>query len=302
VARVSGRLVVGRIVQRRVFLANALAFVVSAPAVPCAAAARIDEQLDRIAAASSGVLGVYARTLSPQASIALRADEVFPTASISKLVVLLALYRRAEREPALLDRIVVLERSDFVPGSDILDGYAIGSSITVRRLAAAMIEQSDNSASNVLIDLLGFATLQRTIAAVGMRRTKLVRHYADLRAIARHNENVTTPRDMGTLLYAIERGAHEGVTTVATPASCRAMIELMLRGDGRDKIAMGLPRARTLANKVGEMDDVRNDVGIVDPRGETPYVLAVLAKDLGDFSLGNLAIRHVAAAVDAVYR
>jgi len=288
-------------VQRRVFLASASAFVVSA-AVPRAVAAPLDRQLERIAAASSGVLGIYARTLGPQAAISLRADESFPTASISKLVVLLTLYRRAEREPALLDRIVVLQRSDFVPGSEVLDGYAIGSSITVRRLAAAMIEQSDNSASNVLIDLLGFATLQRTIAAVGMRRTRLVRHFADLRAIARHNENVTTPRDMGTLLYAIERGAHEGITTVATPASCRAMLELMLRGDGRDKIAMGLPRARALANKVGEMDNVRNDVGIVDPRGEAPYVLAVLVKDLDDFSLGNLAIRRVAAAVDAVYR
>jgi len=288
-------------VQRRVFLASASAFVVSA-AVPRAVAAPLDRQLERIAAASSGVLGIYARTLGPQAAISLRADESFPTASISKLVVLLTLYRRAEREPALLDRIVVLQRNDFVPGSEVLDGYAIGSSITVRRLAAAMIEQSDNSASNVLIDLLGFATLQRTIAAVGMRRTRLVRHFADLRAIARHNENVTTPRDMGTLLYAIERGAHEGITTVATPASCRAMLELMLRGDGRDKIAMGLPRARALANKVGEMDNVRNDVGIVDPRGEAPYVLAVLVKDLDDFSLGNLAIRRVAAAVDAVYR
>jgi len=288
-------------VQRRVFLASASAFVVSA-AVPRAVAAPLDRQLERIAAASSGVLGIYARTLGPQAAISLRADESFPTASISKLVVLLTLYRRAEREPALLDRIVVLQRSDFVPGSEVLDGYAIGSSITVRRLAAAMIEQSDNSASNVLIDLLGFATLQRTIAAVGMRRTRLVRHFADLRAIARHNENVTTPRDMGTLLYAIERGAHEGITTVATPASCRAMLELMLRGDGRDKIAMGLPRARALANKVGEMDNVRNDVGIVDPRGEAPYVLAVLVKDLDDFSLGNLAIRRVAAAVDAVSR
>lgn len=287
--------------QRRLFLASASAFVVSA-AVPRAVAAPIDRQLERIAAASSGVLGIYARTLGPQAAISLRADEIFPTASISKLVVLLTLYRRAEREPALLDRIVVLRRSDFVPGSEVLDGYAIGSSITVRRLAAAMIEQSDNSASNVLIDLLGFATLQRTIAAVGMRHTRLVRHFADLRAIARHNENVTTPRDMGTLVYAIERGAHEGITTVATPASCRAMIELMLRGDGRDKIAMGLPRARTLANKVGEMDNVRNDVGVVDPRGEAPYVLAVLAKELDDFSLGNLAIRRVAAAVDAVYR
>jgi beta-lactamase class A len=75
------------------------------------------------------------------------------------------------------------------------------------------------------------------------------------------------------------------------------MIEILLRQEDRDKIARGLPPGTPLANKTGEIDGVRNDIGIVDPFGEKPYVIAVLTKDLNDFSLGNIAIRRIAKAV-----
>jgi beta-lactamase class A len=106
---------------------------------------------------------------------------------------------------------------------------------------------------------------------------------------------------MGSLLYQIERGAHEAVYTVASPASCRAMIRIMLRQEDRDKIARGLPPGTPLANKTGEIDGVRNDIGIVDPFGEAPYVIAVLTKDLNDFSLGNIAIRRISKAVHTAF-
>jgi beta-lactamase class A len=102
---------------------------------------------------------------------------------------------------------------------------------------------------------------------------------------------------MGMLLYQIERGAHEALYTVASPASCHRMIDILLRQEDRDKIARGIPEGIPLANKTGEIDGVRNDVGIVDPYGDSPYVIAVLTKDLNDFSLGNIAIRRIAAAV-----
>ena len=107
---------------------------------------------------------------------------------------------------------------------------------------------------------------------------------------------------MGSLLYQIERGALEGVPTVASPASCRKMIDIMLHQEDRDKIVRGLPRGVPVANKTGEIDGVRNDVAIVDPYGEAPYVLAVLTKDLNDFSNGVIAIRRIAKAVDVAFR
>ncbi len=262
----------------------------------------LEDHIARLARSSSGTVGVFARKLTHGSQFGWNADDVFPTASISKILIMLAVFRRAEKYGReLFERRIELKLSDFVGGSEILDGYNPGNTITIDRLVRAMIEQSDNTASNVLIDYVGFAGVREAIAAAGLRHTQLKRHYMDVNAIMHHSENLTTARDMGSLLFQIERGAHEAIRTVASPASCRAMIDIMLRQEDRDKIARGLPRGTPLANKTGEIDGVRNDVGIVDPYGENPYVIAVLTKDLDDFSLGNIAIRKIASAINGAF-
>jgi len=257
----------------------------------------IDDAIERAARDSSGTVGVFARRLGMGTAVAYNADEIFPSASVIKLVVFVSLYQYSEKYPHVFDDTRVLERDDFVGGSEVLDAYNPGNTISIGTLARAMIEQSDNTASNVLISYLGFERIHATILSAGLQHTQLRRHFMDVNAIAHHSQNLTTARDMGTLLLAIERGAHEGVRTVASPKSCRDMIDVLLRQEDRDKIARGLPKGIPLANKTGEIDGVRNDVGIVDPYGESPYVIAVLTKDLNDFSLGNIAIRRIARAV-----
>ena len=283
--------------NRELFLGGALAAVV-AP-VRAGASPGLDDQLSRIAAESSGTVGVYARKLGGATPVVYNADVIFPAASVIKLVIFVSLFQYAESNPDVFSRRITLQYSDFVGGSEILDGYNIGSSISIDTLARAMIEQSDNTASNVLINFLGFDRIRTTIHQAGLAHTQLKRHFMDVNAIFHHSENLTTPRDMGMLVAQIERGAHEGIRTVASPRSCRKMIDILLRQEDHDKIARGLPKGIPLANKTGEIDGVRNDVGIIDPYGDKPYVLAVLTKDLNDFSLGNIAIRKIASAVNS---
>jgi beta-lactamase class A len=282
--------------NRNAFVAGSIAIVT----MPLGAnAAELDGQIASAAAASSGTVGVWARKLGSATTIAYNADERFPTASIIKVVILTSLFQLAETDDSLFDKNLTLKLSDFVGGSEILDSYNPGDQISIGKLARAMIEQSDNTASNVLITYLGFPRIADTIHRAGLTKTQLHRHFMDVNAIVHHSENLSTARDMGTLLYAIEKGAHEGVRTVASPASCRHMIDILLQQEDRDKIARGLPKGTPLANKTGEIDGVRNDIGIVDPYGEAPYILAILTKDLNDFSLGNIAIRRIASAVNA---
>jgi beta-lactamase class A len=291
-------------VNRRSFLSNAVgstsslslfSFAVGFPAR--ARASTLDDEIAAAASGSSGTVAVFARRMGHPPEIAFNADERFPTASIIKVVILVSLFQLAEKRPSVMQDRVTLKLSDFIGGSEILDAYNPGDSISIDRLARAMIEQSDNTASNVLITYLGLDRIARTIAGAGLTRTQLHRHFLDYTAIMHHSENLSTARDMGTLLYEIERGAHEAVYTVASPASCRAMIDIMLHQEDRDKLARGLPPGVPLANKTGEIDGVRNDIGIVDPYGEAPYVIAVLTKDLNDFSLGNSAIRRISKVV-----
>ncbi len=280
---------------------NRTGFVIGSAAVALfpkpARASALEDEIGRAAAASSGTVGVWARRLGSADIVTYNADERFPTASVIKVVILVSLFQYSESHPNVFSDTVTLKLSDFVGGSEILDGYNPGNTISIATLARAMIEQSDNTASNVLIDFLGFDRIATTIHRAGLPKTQLHRHFMDVNAIVHHSENLSTARDMGTLLYQIERAAHEGVYTVASPLSCRKMIEILLRQEDRDKIARGLPPGIPLANKTGEIDGVRNDIGIVDPFGEKPYVIAVLTKDLNDFSLGNIAIRRIAKAV-----
>lgn len=252
------------------------------------------------ASASTGEVGVYARGMGAgPPAVWYNADERFPSASVIKLLILVTLFQEIDARPQLWQKKLTLHLDDFVGGSDYLQNANPGDRYTIGSLARAMITQSDNTASNVLISYLGFERINQTAHRAGLAHTQLHRHFMDFSAIVYHSQNLTTAHDMGGLLYQIERGMREGLHTVASPTSCRRMIDILLKQEDRDKIARGLPKGEPLANKTGEIDGVRNDVGIVDPYGDEPYVLAVLTKDLVDFSEGNLAIRRIAKAVNA---
>jgi beta-lactamase class A len=285
-------------VNRGAFIGSALAAALPSPAL----AADLRSAVGSAAAYSTGVLGAYARRLGRSSWFAYDADERFPSASVIKVLIMTAVFQEADRDAGLLEHKVRLQLADFVGGSDVLQNYDPGDRVTVALLVRAMIEQSDNTASNALISMLGFDRIAQTARRAGLQHTQLKRHFMDFAAAVHHSNNLTTARDMGSLLYQIERGAHEGVTTVASPASCRKMVDIMLRQEDRDKIVRGLPKGVPVANKTGEITGVRNDVAIVDPYGEMPYVLTVLTKDLADFSNGVIAIRRIAKAVDAAFR
>lgn len=282
--------------KRSAFVAGAVAAVLPVNA----GAQNLHAVVGGIAASSSGIVGAYARRLgSNAATLAFNSEMRFPTASVIKVLILASLYQASERDPQLMTRRVRLRASDMVGGSEFLDYARPGDAYTVRYLAKAMIVASDNTAANALITLLGFDRINATARRANLLHTQLHRHFLDYTAIVKHSENLTTPHDIGALLYQIERGSHEAVRTIASPQSCRAMIGLMYQQEDRDKIVRGLPKGTPVANKTGEIDGTRNDVAIVDPYGDSPYVLTVLTKGLHDYGDALTAIRRIARAVNS---
>jgi len=259
--------------------------------------------LEDLVARIPGITGVYARTMdgSPPLS-AIRAGEPFAAASIIKLTIMLTAFRAFDAGTASPGDLVTVHESDLVGGSEMLASARPGSSYRMNDLIHGMIRLSDNSASNALITAFGFATIARTLTACGLHGTALRRHFAAVVAPGRVSLNVTTPRDIGWLLYEIERGAREGLDTVAKSASCRAMIDVLLGQEDRTKIPAGLPPGTPCANKTGEITQVRNDGAIVDPYGDTPYVLVVLTRELDDTTAGNRGIAAIARRLDATVR
>jgi beta-lactamase class A len=132
----------------------------------------------------------------------------------------------------------------------------------------------------LLITHFGFERINAVTRSAGLHNTHLRRHFMDFVAIGHHMDNRTTPADMAHLLFQMERAVREGIPTVASPLSCRRMIDIMLGQTDRDTIPRGLPSGIKVANKTGELSRSRSDVAIVDPYGDSPYVIAVYTNGL----------------------
>ena len=265
--------------KRSAFLFGSLALC----ALPQAARAQmpIDALLRPAIERIPGSVGVYAHTMAfgkPVASY--NAHVSFPSASTIKMLIMLTAFKAAERDPAVMREHITYRSSELIGGSDFLAGAADGQRFTVAQLIVPMIQLSDNTASNLLITHFGFERINAVIRGAGLTQTYLRRHFMDFAAIGRHMDNRTTPADMAHLLFQIERGSREGIDTVASPRSCRKMIDVMLGQTDRDTIPRGVPHGVPVANKTGELSRSRSDVAIVDPYGNSPYVIAVYTNGL----------------------
>jgi beta-lactamase class A len=278
-------------VKRALFLGSLGALALA----PRLAVATTYERVEAIARGVPGVIGAQCRALSDGPPLfGYNPAVVFPAASTIKMLILVTAFRAEEAQPGALDEIVVTHRKDLIAGSDFMASQADGARLRVRELIVPMITVSDNTASNYLISHFGFAAINASAGAAGMTDTVLARHFLDYTAIVKHNDNVTTPQDMAGLLFSIARGAREEIPTIASPEHCRRMIQIMFGQTDRDGIPAGLPAGAHVANKTGAIDGTRNDVAVVEPFGDSPYVLTVYTKWLTDYRAAYEAMRRFA--------
>jgi len=261
-------------------------------------AATLRSKVAKVASSFPGAIGVFARTLADgDPLVAYRAFESFPTASIIKVLIMATAFSTEELQPGTLDDEIRFDKSELIAGSDFMTGAGDGDRFTVRQLLTPMIQISDNTAANMLIGYFGVDAINDIGREAGLEQTHLQRKFLDWYAIVKHEDNVSTPADMGRLLYLIETGAHEGTRTIASAAHCRTMVDIMLGQTDRDAIPDALPAGTPIANKTGEIDGTRNDVAIVKPYGESPWILTIMTKDAYDYPASYAAIHAIARAV-----
>lgn len=283
--------------KRSAFVTGTLAAVCLSPLEGLRAAPA--DKFRAIAERMPGTVGVFARSMDDSAPplFSYNAGAPFPTASTIKVAIMLTAFQREARHPGALSDLVTTWRANLISGSPFMAQAANGEKFTVLQLIHPMITLSDNTASNALMEYFGMAEINRVIVAAGLMHTHLKRRFLDYSAIVKHHDNVTTPRDMANLLFSIERGAREGITTVAPPSECRAMIDIMLGQTDREGIPAGLPRGVAVANKTGAVDGVRNDIAIVDPFGNSPFILAIYTKGLRSYGDAYSTMRELASAL-----
>jgi beta-lactamase class A len=242
----------------------------------------VDQNLD-------GVMGVAIEDLKTGDHFFLRENEVFAQASSIKITVLANLYLQGQQGKLKLTDLYTVQASDLVPDSDIMGGLTPGvTRITLRDLATMMVAVSDNSATNVLIDRVGMENVNAMLDSLGLAHTRLRRKMMDLDAAKQGRENVSTPREMMTLLEAIYRGK------VLSKESTEDFFKVL--STNKDSwIPRDLPAGLKIANKPGSLEAVRNDSGIVFVEGR-PYVICVMTAFLANERDGEQAISKISLA------
>ena len=180
-------------------------------------------------------------------------------------------YRSVRAGKLRLDQPVSLEKKDIVGGSGHLKILLRSQSLTVtlRELATAMIETSDNTATNKLIAMVGMDAVNELLCwRLGFKETKLQRRMLDSKASVENRENISTPLEMARLAELLYRGK-----AVDADAS-KEMIEMLKLVDANFRASM--PGDVPVASKPGELNGVRAETGIVFVKNR-PFVLSVMS-------------------------
>ncbi|MEX0880845.1 MAG: serine hydrolase [Thermoanaerobaculia bacterium] len=289
----------------------------------CAAAASpqptpIEQHLAERIGSFHGAMGLYAKNLDTGETIAVGADTRFPTASLIKVAVMAEVYRQMTGGRFGKDTTVTLAQTDKAGDETVpLNMLHAGTVLTVSDLLHFMIACSDNTATNLLIRMVGTANVDALLDTLGLPKTRLYRPtFRDGKADVLPEEEKefglgsTTPREAARLLELIAQGK------VVSKEAGDAMLGLLSEQQDRAMIPRSLPFEREkilVANKTGWDEeklpdasgfrgDVRNDAAYVkSPKAR--YVLAICARRIRDksSSVDNEALRTGAELSRMVY-
>jgi beta-lactamase class A len=253
---------------------------------------RLQARIEREAASLDGVAGVYVEDLVSGAAIAVRADDVFAQASAIKLPLLWELLAQADEGTFDLDRRAPRPAAAGMGG--LLENLSPDVELSARDLAVLMIVQSDNGATNELIDRVGMERVNARMAAMGLGDTRLRRQMLDLEAARQGRENVSTPRQMAALAARVHDG--RGLSA-ASARELRRLLGIWSSDPFRSGIGEG---AAAVFEKPGELPGVRTSVALVElPR--RAYVVAIAAAALASDLDGDAFVTTLSREIFATF-
>jgi beta-lactamase class A len=173
----------------------------------------------------------------------------------------------AQTPSASVIKVFIMEYAFSLVSKGELASDALMGGSTLDALVRTMIQDSNNDATNTLIEVFGMEALNAFFASKGYADTALQRRMLDYAARAAGRENYTSLNDCLSFLETLYQNR------AVYPYS--EMLEIMKGQNVRTKIPMGLPYGISVANKTGELDDVENDIGIVFSE-ESDFALVAL--------------------------
>jgi beta-lactamase class A len=234
--------------------------------------------IEAIELQAGGELCLSARNLQTGDCVRYRSDRPCKTASVIKLPILIHVAMAVHEGTLRWHDPLTLTDEEKVGGSGVLNQLTAGLPLTLKDACVLMTIVSDNTATNMLIELLGVEPVNARMRSLGLPLTTLYRkaYTPDTEASKPYGLGMTTPDEMADLLVMLAEGK------VANP-EVSGQIRAILSGQTlRDAIPRWLPPDWKYAGKTGGVDGVRNDVGLITNPTGRQYALALFCQQLHD--------------------
>ncbi|MEG4959640.1 MULTISPECIES: serine hydrolase [unclassified Microcoleus] len=212
--------------------------------------------------------GVFLVDLDTGSYLNFNGDTAFASASTIKVPILVAFFQAVDEGKVKLDQVLTLKPENIVGGSGEMQDDTPGKKYSALEVAQKMIVVSDNTATNMMIELLGGAdVLNQHFASWGLRATVLRNNLPDL-----EGTNTTSPQDLINIIAQIDRG------NLVSVKSRDRILQIMRQTQNASLLPKGLGEGSIIAHKTGNIETMLADAGMVDLPNGKRYLVAVMVK------------------------
>lgn len=249
--------------------------------------------VESLARACGGVVSVSVRNVSNAFDFALNDDVRLGSASTIKVPILVEALMQVRDGRLSLETEYRISRDQCRPGSGVLTHLHEGLTVILRDLLTLMIITSDNTATNMVIDIVGMDNVNSMLRGFAYAGTTLMRSMYDWEALSQGKDNWVVAREMTDLLAKIARDEAVG------GEFDKQILSIMRNQLYSDELGLLLPEG-VLANKSGQVNNVVHDCGVV-ATPEFCYAIAVFTADAPVAGEAKVAIGRISKLVyDAV--
>jgi len=250
-----------------------------------ASAANLQKRFESIAGTAQGKVGVAVELLETKESIRLNGQERFPMQSVYKFPIAMAVLQRVDESTLKLDQMVRVTTNDFVSAkqhSPLRDAHRHGAELSVSNLLQLVVSESDGTACDVLLRLLGGPeSVTHYLRKLGETNVVIATTEKEMgKNETAQYRNWATPEGMADLLRALQEGRGLSV-------SSRGLLLKFLTGSSTfpGRIKGLLPKGTPVAHKTGSSRTIdgftaaTNDAGIVTLPDGRHLVIVVFVPD-----------------------
>lgn len=240
---------------------------------------RLEKRIEKLLDNYGGTIGVYVKNLHNNKTVSIKADSIFPTASMVKIPIMIGVMDKINKGKLSYHQELVYDDSLLYAGVDILGSFKQGEKIELSKVMMLMLTMSDNTASLWLQSLAGTGTrINQLIDSLGFPDTKVNSRTPgreDWRSV--YGWGQTSPREMAGLMERIYK--REIISEAASDRMLRSLNKNYWDAEALSQI----PPYAAVFSKNGAVDESRSEVVLVKGK-RSAYVFCICTKNNKDTS------------------